>query len=92
MYYMSMEFLMGRSLTNALNALDVVDPYMQSLRDMGCVLDLPAGVRNIRCLSYAWNLQQGCSLTETLNDMGVIHSYMQPCWHRMCSLGRVNGP
>lgn len=37
-YYMSMEFLMGRSLTNALNNLDVVDPYAQALRDMGCAL------------------------------------------------------
>ena len=37
-YYMSMEFLMGRSLTNALNNLDVVDPYHQALRDMGCAL------------------------------------------------------
>ena len=39
-YYMSMEFLMGRSLTNALNNLDVVDPYAQALRDMGCALHL----------------------------------------------------
>ena len=34
-YYLSMEFLMGRSLTNALNALDLVEPYHKALRDMG---------------------------------------------------------
>ena len=34
-YYMSMEFLMGRSLTNALNALDLVEPYHKALRDVG---------------------------------------------------------
>ena len=36
MYYMSMEFLMGRSLTNALNNLAVVNQYTEALREMGC--------------------------------------------------------
>ena len=34
-YYLSMEFLMGRSLTNALNNLGVVNQYTEALREMG---------------------------------------------------------
>jgi starch phosphorylase len=34
-YYMSMEFLMGRSLTNALNNLGLKDTYTQALRELG---------------------------------------------------------
>ncbi|KAK9801928.1 hypothetical protein WJX73_005816 [Symbiochloris irregularis] len=38
-YYMSMEFLMGRSLTNALNNLAVVNQYTEALREMGYNLE-----------------------------------------------------
>lgn len=38
-YYMSMEFLMGRSLTNALNNLAVVNQYTEALREMGYSLE-----------------------------------------------------
>ena len=34
-YYLSMEFLMGRSLTNALNNLGVVNQYTEALTEMG---------------------------------------------------------
>ena len=36
---MSMEFLMGRSLTNALNNLGVVSQYTEALREMGYSLE-----------------------------------------------------
>ena len=39
MYYLSMEFLMGRSLLNALNNLGVVDQYTEALREMGYKLE-----------------------------------------------------
>ncbi len=39
MYYLSMEFLMGRSLLNALNNLGVVDQYTEALREMGYQLE-----------------------------------------------------
>lgn len=35
MYYLSMEFLMGRSLLNSLYNLDVAEPYAEALREMG---------------------------------------------------------
>jgi starch phosphorylase len=38
-YYLSMEFLMGRSLLNALNNLGVVDQYTEALREMGYNLE-----------------------------------------------------
>ena len=38
-YYLSMEFLMGRSLLNALNNLGVVDQYTEALREMGYKLE-----------------------------------------------------
>lgn len=38
-YYLSMEFLMGRSLLNALNNLGVVDQYTEALREMGYQLE-----------------------------------------------------
>lgn len=34
-YYLSMEFLMGRSLLNTLYNLDVAEPYAEALREMG---------------------------------------------------------
>ena len=34
-YYLSMEFLKGRSLTNALNNLGVVNQYTEALTKMG---------------------------------------------------------
>eukprot|EP00798_Chlamydomonas_sp_ICE-L_P020335 gene20335-27097_t len=34
-YYLSMEFLMGRSLTNTMNNLDVAEPYAEALRELG---------------------------------------------------------
>ena len=39
MYYLSMEFLMGRSLLNAMNNLGVVDQYTEALREMGYWLE-----------------------------------------------------
>jgi Carbohydrate phosphorylase len=38
-YYMSMEFLMGRSLLNALFNLDVKDQYTEALQEMGYELE-----------------------------------------------------
>jgi len=38
-YYLSMEFLMGRSLTNALNNLGVVNQYTEALSEMGYSLE-----------------------------------------------------
>lgn len=38
-YYLSMEFLMGRSLLNALNNLGVVDQYTEALKEMGYKLE-----------------------------------------------------
>ena len=34
-YYLSMEFLMGRSLTNALYNLDVQGPYKEAITELG---------------------------------------------------------
>ncbi len=34
-YYLSMEFLMGRSLLNTLYNIDVADNYEEALREMG---------------------------------------------------------
>jgi glycogen phosphorylase len=34
-YYLSMEFLMGRSLTNALYNLDVNGPYTEAITELG---------------------------------------------------------
>lgn len=39
MYYMSMEFLMGRSLLNALFNLDVAGAYGEALAEMGYSLE-----------------------------------------------------
>jgi glucan phosphorylase len=38
-YYLSMEFLMGRSLLNALFNLDVKDAYTEALRELGYDLE-----------------------------------------------------
>jgi len=38
-YYLSLEFLMGRSLGNAMLNLDVTDPVTQALYDLGLVLE-----------------------------------------------------
>jgi len=38
-YYLSMEFLMGRSLLNTLYNLDVAEPYAEALREMGYNLE-----------------------------------------------------
>eukprot|EP00210_Caulerpa_lentillifera_P003854 g3681.t1 len=38
-YYLSMEFLMGRSLLNTLYNLDVKDPYTEALRELGYDLE-----------------------------------------------------
>jgi glycogen phosphorylase len=38
-YYMSMEFLMGRSLTNAIGNLALKNEYTEALREMGCQLE-----------------------------------------------------
>lgn len=41
-YYLSMEFLMGRSLLNALYNLDVKEPYAEALRELGYNLEVLA--------------------------------------------------
>ncbi|EFN50532.1 hypothetical protein CHLNCDRAFT_138754, partial [Chlorella variabilis] len=38
-YYLSMEFLMGRSLLNALNNLDVKDQYTEAIEELGYKLE-----------------------------------------------------
>lgn len=38
-YYLSMEFLIGRTFTNALLALDLMDPVRQALAELGVQLD-----------------------------------------------------
>jgi len=38
-YYLSMEFLMGRSLLNTVYNLDVAEPYAEALREMGFKLE-----------------------------------------------------
>lgn len=38
-YYLSMEFLMGRSLTNALGNLGLKSEYTEALHEMGCELE-----------------------------------------------------
>lgn len=38
-YYLSMEFLMGRSLLNALFNLNVKEPYTEALRELGYNLE-----------------------------------------------------
>lgn len=38
-YYLSMEFLMGRSLLNALNNLEVVDQYKEAIEELGYKLE-----------------------------------------------------
>ena len=36
MYYLSAEFLMGRSLTNAVQNLELTDTYSQAVKQLGC--------------------------------------------------------
>lgn len=38
-YYMSMEFLMGRSLMNCLNNLEIKDTYCEALKELGYDLE-----------------------------------------------------
>ncbi|KAL4856697.1 Glycogen phosphorylase 1 [Chlorella vulgaris] len=38
-YYLSMEFLMGRSLLNALNNLDIKDQYTEAIQELGYKLE-----------------------------------------------------
>jgi glycogen phosphorylase len=45
-YYLSMEFLMGRSLLNALFNLDVKDAYTEAIRELG--YDLEALIEQVR--------------------------------------------
>ena len=35
-YYLSAEFLMGRSLTNAVQNLELTDTYSQAVKQLGC--------------------------------------------------------
>lgn len=39
MFYMSIEYLIGRSLTNAVMHLDLWDPYTQAVRDIGFTME-----------------------------------------------------
>jgi glycogen phosphorylase len=49
-YYLSMEFLMGRSLTNALYNLDVQSPYKEAITELGYDLEtLVAQARTCTC-------------------------------------------
>ena len=38
-YYLSMEFLIGRALTNSLMAIDLYQPFVEALREMGIDLE-----------------------------------------------------
>ena len=42
-YYMSMEFLMGRSLLNALNNLGIKDQYTEAITELGYKLEILVG-------------------------------------------------
>ncbi len=42
MYYLSMEFLMGRSLLNTLYNLGIKDPYAEALTELGYDLEVIA--------------------------------------------------
>jgi len=44
-YYLSMEFLMGRSLLNALNNLDIKDQYKEAIEELGYKLETLVGGR-----------------------------------------------
>ena len=47
-YYLSMEFLMGRSLLNALNNLEVVDQYKEAITELGYKLETLVGWAALR--------------------------------------------
>ena len=42
-YYLSLEFLMGRSLLNSLMNLDLEKPYKEALEEIGYKLEVPPG-------------------------------------------------
>lgn len=44
MYYLSMEFLMGRSLLNALNNLDIKGQYKEAIEELGYKLEILVGL------------------------------------------------
>ena len=59
--YLSMEFLMGRSLLNALSNLGVVDQYTEALREMGYKLeDLIEKARHLAELVQPARSRIGC--------------------------------
>ena len=65
-YYLSMEFLMGRSLTNALNNLGVVNQYTEALREMGYSIEArPALPRNLGCRIQPCPTHEVCCLQES---------------------------
>lgn len=45
MYYMSMEFLMGRSMNNALYNLEVKDQFTEAMHEMGYDLEVAPAAR-----------------------------------------------
>jgi glycogen phosphorylase len=53
-YYLSMEFLMGRSLTNALYNLNVQGPYKEAITELG--YDIETLVAQVRCSRSAFHV------------------------------------
>ena len=66
-YYLSMEFLMGRSLLNALFNLDVKDQYTEALRELGYDLEeLQEQVCDCACHAHFACCSRGTSCTRAL--------------------------
>ena len=59
-YYMSMEFLMGRSLTNALYNLGVQGQYAEAVRELGYDLETLVDQASLRERSGGLSSQFSC--------------------------------
>jgi glycogen phosphorylase len=55
--YLSLEFLMGRSLLNCLMNLDLQKPYKEALEELGYKLE----VRDESNFSFKWHLFDSCT-------------------------------
>lgn len=81
-YYMSMEFLMGRSLLNALFNLDVTGQYGEALQEMGYSLEsIVEQERDAVCSCLASFCLNRDPLTQLAFQYYVSHANLHVCVH-----------